>query len=58
VNTENDQNTTWFVAGTIPDWQGQPTTVVVLLERNAPDLAEDIGLALLEQTIQASPIEQ
>lgn len=58
VNTENDQNITWFVAGTIPDWQGQPTTVVVLLERNAPDLAEDIGLALLEQTIQASPIEQ
>jgi membrane carboxypeptidase/penicillin-binding protein len=57
VNTEDDQNITWFIAGTVPDWQGQPTTVVVLLERNAPELAEEIGLSLLDQTIQSSPSE-
>jgi hypothetical protein len=58
TNTEDDQDITWFIAGTVPGWQGQPTTVVVLLERNAPDLAEDIGLTLFEKTTQASPIEQ
>ena len=57
VNTEDDQNITWFIAGTVPDWQGQPTTVVVLLERNAPELAEEIGLSLLDQTIKSSPSE-
>lgn len=58
LNTEDDQSISWFIAGTIPDWQGQPTAVVVLLERNAPDLAEKIGLTLLDQTIQASPVKQ
>lgn len=52
ATTEDDRTITWFVAGTGPNWQGQPTTVVVLLERDAPTIAEQIGLSLLGETIQ------
>ena len=55
ATTEEDQTITWFVAGTGTKWQGQPMVVVVLLERDAPQLAEKIGLSLLDQTIQSSP---
>jgi len=54
VATLDEQTITWFIAGTTVDWQGQPTVVVVLLERDAPQIAEEIGLSLLEQTIQSS----
>jgi len=51
ASTEDNQTVTWFMAGTTPGWQGQPTTVVVLLERDAPEAAEEIGLSLLQQSI-------
>jgi cell division protein FtsW (lipid II flippase) len=54
VGTQDEQVITWFIAGTTADWRGQPTTVVVLLERDAPLLAEEIGLSLLEQSTQIS----
>jgi len=54
VATRDEQTITWFIAGTTVDWQGQPTVVVVLVEKDAPQLAEKIGLSLLEQTIQTS----
>jgi membrane peptidoglycan carboxypeptidase len=52
--TQDEQVITWFIAGTTADWRGQPTTVVVLLEKDAPILAEEIGLSLLEQSTQIS----
>ena len=42
---------TWFVAGTTIEWKGQPVVAVVLLEDNAPVLAESIGRSLLEQVL-------
>jgi cell division protein FtsW (lipid II flippase) len=54
VITEEDQVITWFIAGTTTAWQGQPTTVVVLLERDASSQAEEIGLNLLEQSVQSA----
>jgi cell division protein FtsW (lipid II flippase) len=50
--TENDRPITWFIAGTTMDWQGQPISAVVVLENNAPQIAEDIGRALIEQAIR------
>jgi hypothetical protein len=37
----------WFVAGTLPNWQGTPLVVVVLLEESNEDLARQIGRELL-----------
>lgn len=52
ATTENEQPITWFIAGTTTDWQGQPIAVVVVLENNAPQIAENIGRALIEQAIR------
>lgn len=54
VEAEDGDPITWFVAGTTPDWQGQPITVVVVLERKAPGQAERIGISLIEEVTQAS----
>lgn len=42
---------TWFLGGTIPDWQGTPLAIVVVLEENNIYLAERIGQTILEETI-------
>lgn len=38
---------TWFVTGTLPNWQASPLVVVVLLEENNTRLARHIGQELL-----------
>jgi membrane peptidoglycan carboxypeptidase len=38
---------TWFIGGTTSDWQGQPLVAVVLMEEDNPNLAKQIGQALL-----------
>jgi len=52
ATTENDRPITWFIAGTNTDWQGQPIAVVVVVESNAPQIAENVGRALIEQAIR------
>ena len=44
---DSPQGITWYIGGSSPDWQGVPIAVAVLLEENAPDLAVQIGQALL-----------
>ena len=39
---------TWSLGGTLPDWQGTPVVVVVLLEKDSPAWAGYIGLQLLK----------
>ncbi|MFH1184202.1 MAG: FtsW/RodA/SpoVE family cell cycle protein [Chloroflexota bacterium] len=48
-----EQVLTWYVAGTLPDWQGTPLVVVVLLESGDVSAATKIGSGLLEAA--ASP---
>ncbi len=38
---------TWFMGGTLPNWQASPLVVVVALEEDNPRLAQDIGHELL-----------
>jgi hypothetical protein len=38
---------TWFVAGTLPNWQAAPLVAVVVLEEENPRLAQRIGEELL-----------
>ncbi|NJN79790.1 MAG: hypothetical protein HC797_04570 [Anaerolineales bacterium] len=40
---------TWLIAGTLPDWQGAPLTLVVVLEENNIPLAEFIGKNLMAE---------
>ena len=57
VESQESQDITWFVAGTSSDWQGQPTVVVVVLERKSPAYAENIGVTLLEESIHLSSLD-
>jgi len=43
---------TWYLAGTLPDWQGTPLTVVVALEESNIYLAKQIGRELLTEALQ------
>jgi cell division protein FtsW (lipid II flippase) len=42
----------WFIAGTLPDWQGTPLAVVVLIEGNYPITAEQVGRLLIKSAIK------
>ena len=45
---ESDESpVTWFIAGTPPNWQASPLVVVVLLEADNVQLAQEIGRDLL-----------
>jgi len=43
-----NQKVSWYLGGTLPNWQGAPLAVCVLLEEDNPTLTEQIGAALLE----------
>jgi cell division protein FtsW (lipid II flippase) len=46
------QYITWYIAGTLPTWTGDPLTLVIILEENNPELAQVIGRAVLQAAIQ------
>lgn len=48
VVTQVNQTFSWSLGGTLPDYQGVPLAVVVLLEENAQNLAGLIGRSLLK----------
>lgn len=50
-SSEKEKSFTWFVAGTLPNWQGTPLTLVVLLEEDNAPLANSIGEALLNDAL-------
>jgi cell division protein FtsW (lipid II flippase) len=43
---------TWYVAGTLPSWNGSPLVLTLILEENNPDLAEVIGQAIFQDALQ------
>lgn len=45
-NSDN-QVTTWFVGGTLPEWQGSSLAIAIVLEDNDPLLAREIAELLL-----------
>jgi len=38
---------TWYIGGTLPEWQGSPLAVAIVLEENNPELALLLGQQLL-----------
>ncbi len=49
---QDTRTISWSIGGTLPNWQGTPLAVVVLLEDNDQDWASYIGLKLLETSTQ------
>lgn len=43
---------TWYISGTNPDWEGTPLALALVLEENNPLLAQEIGITLLQSTLQ------
>ena len=52
VGRQKDSSVSWYLAGTLPNWQAAPLVVVVALEENNSEQASLIGRSLLEQAIQ------
>ncbi|GAP15133.1 bacterial cell division membrane protein [Longilinea arvoryzae] len=49
----NDTSTaSWYLAGTLPDWQGTPLTLVVVLEGEDSKAAGEIGFTVLQAAMQ------
>ncbi len=46
----NQQQLTWCLAGNLPQWQGTPLAVAVVIEEDSPSLAKSICQAVLSQT--------
>lgn len=44
---QDESLVTWLIAGTLPEWQGTPLTLVLVLEENNIHLAETIGQKFL-----------
>lgn len=47
-----DRYASWYLAGTLPTWNGAPLALVVLLEEDNPALAEIIGQAMLQSALR------
>ena len=47
VLNDNEEGITWYLGGTLPDWQGSPLSVAIVLESNNPALVQKIGSQLL-----------
>jgi len=43
-----NESYTWYLAGTLPEWKGASLSLVVLLEENYPDLAQEIATEFLQ----------
>jgi hypothetical protein len=46
-----DSAVTWFLGGTLPNWQGTPLIIVVTLEQDNQSLANVIGTKILSEAI-------
>ncbi len=44
----NTEFSSWYLGGTLPNWQGTPLTIVVLVEGNYPATAQGIGKQLIQ----------
>ena len=53
MTTSNDagQPITWYVGGSLPDWDGTPIVIAIVLEVDNPEAAEYIGGKILQQAM-------
>jgi cell division protein FtsW (lipid II flippase) len=46
------ESSSWYLAGTLPNWQGTPLVVVVLIEGDHPLMAQSMGQILIQSAIR------
>lgn len=51
IGDENSKEGTWYLAGTLPDTDGTPLVLALHLEEKNPELAVEIGRAVLGKSI-------
>jgi cell division protein FtsW (lipid II flippase) len=51
VSAGTGQGTTWYIAGTLSNWNGSPLVLALLLEEDNPSLAEEIGQAVMKAAL-------
>jgi hypothetical protein len=52
VANTNLEFSSWYLGGTLPNWQGTPLTVVILIEGNNPIMAQYIGQKIIQEAIK------
>ena len=52
VSPEISDMITWFIGGTLPDWESTPVVGIILVEGKDPELAQRAGQAILMKAIQ------
>ncbi|NCP86052.1 MAG: hypothetical protein CO094_11580 [Anaerolineae bacterium CG_4_9_14_3_um_filter_57_17] len=48
---ESSNRVTWYLAGTLPNWQGTPLALVLVLEADAQPLAQEIGQKIMNAVL-------
>jgi cell division protein FtsW (lipid II flippase) len=48
----NQVSSSWYLAGTLPKWQGTPLAIAILIEGNNPFVARSIGQELIQSAIR------
>lgn len=49
--TSSDQTNTWYLAGTMPDWNGVPLAMAIIIEEASPEFAEKTGRKIMESVM-------
>ncbi|MCJ7695992.1 MAG: hypothetical protein MUO40_11295, partial [Anaerolineaceae bacterium] len=52
ASTSTGEPLTWYLGGTLPEWQGTPLAVAIVLEKYDPILAQELGRLLLTQATE------
>jgi cell division protein FtsW (lipid II flippase) len=52
VETQEHKTITWYLAGTLPDWQGTPLALVIAIEEDNPTFSEYLGQTLMQEALQ------
>jgi cell division protein FtsW (lipid II flippase) len=52
AQANNESALAWYLAGTLPDWQGTPLALALVLEGETPQSAQEIGRALIQGATQ------
>jgi hypothetical protein len=48
----DQEASTWYLAGTLPNWQGTPLVLVILIEGDNEPFAQSIGHQLIQNSIK------
>ena len=54
LNSSGENQTHWYVTGTMPDWQATPLVLVLTLENGSSQEARELGRQIMEEILTSS----